>query len=1032
MTDVSIGESRDITLASKASLSQGEANVKGDNLSGEGVKFSFAGPRAETADMSALERAEMMERSGVSAEETLRETGWYRGVDGKWRFEISDEDAEFSRRGDLVFKKEHPDYARYRELFDIQEKYTLGLPGGRKLTAEESKEYSNLRKTWKDTFRENGKEGDGANVQNRLAAYFQHDKLYEAYPELRDVEVMFDENIRRSSFSLKTKKISLAERENVDKYKRSLIHEIQHWIQEKEGFANGSSEEYWEERYSKQFKSNKEHTKMLEQQRDELYSKANPLYEAIGFSDYFNELLSKLERGEITIEDYEKMTNEYVKEHSSELYELRKEILKVNSELEDMYRNRRTAEELYINTAGEIEARDASKRVNMTAEARRNSMPARGDENTVFADYSESNSDRVEDSKKTAKEAVDSGAVPYTAHEKKNWEKSNTIVVYENDEQFNKFVLDALNNQNTNKKMYFGKVRTDVSKMIFDKTGVDIDGYNIVLRASEIRKILLYSHGDVTKEATRGQEAITIEDLKKIPLVITSPDNVVLSDKLYEGKPLIYFEKLIDGKIFVATYVSRKHRDVTVQTMYKRKRSLATASDAKSPLSTSETLSSTASSIDTVSQGDADVKGDNLSRKVKFSMPVPKSEAQYEDRTYKLYKEMQASIEEKLGVKISDETVQAMQGLADSVARGDETKAKAWREKLRDSILKNDMIYYGEADASDDVLSQYFKGMRNSGSKVLVTKEDSQDLTARELSSIFGVGGWSRTEGLGVDVMYEELVNMGAQLAEADSVQDRLLAIKEAREKLRNKDKAPMLNIGNVTELIDQAERGAVGAISEVERAREEATQNNPSVSEADSSLYTREPVSQANVTATVARLNEMADAIDAETDDVQKVTLEDEYRAEQLRFFEWILPHFTKANERGVTGDFCFHTAAELDAERLEVADSQRAAREADDYMNANNMTRNMVMAAHLLSEGELTEGELGEKWRNAEDREKIRELSELYKKVTASPEKLKRRHKQLFNDVLKHLFYYSGQMREINHVNMQTDTPERIIDKI
>ena len=635
------------------------------------------------------------------------------------------------------------------------------------------------------------------------------------------------------------------------------------------------------------------------------------------------------------------------------------------------------------------------------------------------------------ENEKTADEAAIDGVVPYTEHEKKNWEGSSTILIYESDEQFNKFVIDALNNQNANKKMYFGKVPTGVAEMVRNKTGVEIDGYNIALKGHEVRKILLYSHGNAEKEASRGQEAITVDDLKKIPLVIANPDNVILSDKLYEGKPLIYFEKLIDGKMFVATYVSRKHHDVSVQTMYKRKRSLAPANDAKSPFFTSETTSGTASSTDTVSQENADVKRDDLSDGVKFSMPTPTSQAQYEDRAYKLYKDMQASIEEKLGNKLSEESTRAVQGLADSIAKGDEAKAKAWREVLRDSVLKNDMVYYGEENVSDDVLSSYFKSIRKNGSKVLVEKEDSQDLTTRELSSIFGVGGWSRTSGIGVDVVYEEIVNMGAQLADVDSVQDRLLAIKDAREKLRNKDRQPMLNRGKVTEMIDEAERDAVNAVSEVERARGEL---NPTTrdDEGIAPYNTREPVSQENVQSAVARLNKMHDAIKDERDEVTRVGLEDAYREESLKFFEWIMPHFTRADERGVTGDYCFHTNAELDAERGEVAESQRAAVEADRYMEENKMSRDMVMAAHMLDEGETTVEDIGKRYRNVEDRDKIFTLAEMYKKVTASPDKLKKRHRALFEDVVKHLFYYSSQMRDISHINVQADTPERIIDKI
>jgi hypothetical protein len=45
-------------------------------------KFSFAGERAQTADLDALERAKEMQAAGV-AEETIRqETGWFVGMDG--------------------------------------------------------------------------------------------------------------------------------------------------------------------------------------------------------------------------------------------------------------------------------------------------------------------------------------------------------------------------------------------------------------------------------------------------------------------------------------------------------------------------------------------------------------------------------------------------------------------------------------------------------------------------------------------------------------------------------------------------------------------------------------------------------------------------------------------------------------------------------------------------------------------------------------------------------------------------------------
>ena len=50
----------------------------------------FAGRNARTADLSALNRAERMQERGASGEEIWRDTGWFQGADGQWRFEIND------------------------------------------------------------------------------------------------------------------------------------------------------------------------------------------------------------------------------------------------------------------------------------------------------------------------------------------------------------------------------------------------------------------------------------------------------------------------------------------------------------------------------------------------------------------------------------------------------------------------------------------------------------------------------------------------------------------------------------------------------------------------------------------------------------------------------------------------------------------------------------------------------------------------------------------------------------------------------
>ena len=64
-------------------------------------RFSYAGEQAHTADLDALERAKEMQAAGV-AEETIRqETGWFVGMDGKWRWEIADSSMRYHASGDL-------------------------------------------------------------------------------------------------------------------------------------------------------------------------------------------------------------------------------------------------------------------------------------------------------------------------------------------------------------------------------------------------------------------------------------------------------------------------------------------------------------------------------------------------------------------------------------------------------------------------------------------------------------------------------------------------------------------------------------------------------------------------------------------------------------------------------------------------------------------------------------------------------------------------------------------------------------------
>jgi hypothetical protein len=107
----------------------------------------FAGPMAKTANHVALSRAAEMEAQGQHPDEIWRATGWGRGADDKWRFEISDDAARVDlpahaemRPGELPVETTHGEAIQHPELAaaypDIPERPLLyqrldPAPGGR-------------------------------------------------------------------------------------------------------------------------------------------------------------------------------------------------------------------------------------------------------------------------------------------------------------------------------------------------------------------------------------------------------------------------------------------------------------------------------------------------------------------------------------------------------------------------------------------------------------------------------------------------------------------------------------------------------------------------------------------------------------------------------------------------------------------------------------------------------------------------------------------------------------------------------------
>ena len=311
-------------------------------------RYSYGGVNANTADQKTLARAQELQMQGEDDERVRKETGWHTGMEGKLRFEIDDSKMKYHRGGDAAFSRNHPDYAEYQKLVD---KMLTGSAEAWK--PEDQGRLQELDKTWGREYGRLSERVDRGSAT--LEDVIDHEELFQAYPQLRNVRVEFKElpGNTQGYFSPSENKIALDSKLR-SAPEATIIHEIQHAIQKAEGFASGASPEYWQ------------------QHRDEA--------KEARIAD-IREEIARLE------EQLPWDLNRWTAEDDAieaKIGELEDSIIDIQNGVGmDSY-------DLYHNTAGEIEARDAASRRELTPEQRRAAPPARADENTVYADLSDS------------------------------------------------------------------------------------------------------------------------------------------------------------------------------------------------------------------------------------------------------------------------------------------------------------------------------------------------------------------------------------------------------------------------------------------------------------------------------------------------------------------------------------------------------------------------------------------------------------------------------------------------------------------
>lgn len=175
-----------------------------------------------------------------------------------------------------------------------------------------------------------------------------------------------------------------------------LLHEAQHAIQEREGFARGSNRGYWEKQiqggYDARTKSERAEAAEIERQYHRVEAEDPEFFEeasqlmlsapTIPRGEFDTETWEQVEEDPPEWQEFDARRDALEEKYGDKLFEFMFLFDKFRSV---QTRTRRTASDLYMDTAGEIEARDVSRRRSMDAEQRKNTRPDIDREDVVFA-----------------------------------------------------------------------------------------------------------------------------------------------------------------------------------------------------------------------------------------------------------------------------------------------------------------------------------------------------------------------------------------------------------------------------------------------------------------------------------------------------------------------------------------------------------------------------------------------------------------------------------------------------------------------
>ena len=319
----------------------------------DGTLGSFAGVNSKTINSDVFFHAQKMAEEGAHPDDIWEHTGFFKGADDKWRYEIPDDKAALNE--DKIEQK-----------------------------------YKSLANSKYDSYGVKDPEGPGG---HKLEDVLHHPELYKAYPELKDINVKpvppmwslqgiqggFDDPSNTLYIGAGSKQRMLS----------TTLHEIQHAIQAKEGFSLGSNTDMFiPEDLEKLFTKFQQVKTASEQEVKDLIDLHGNKFknlpteikktsvsttpkgwgdeigwgDSVGDPDIIYRNIATMMRNKDILTADDKNLMDTIRRQYPEIYDKIQSLVKANNTVQD---KKDQLLELYRRTRGEVEARNVQKRLEM-------------------------------------------------------------------------------------------------------------------------------------------------------------------------------------------------------------------------------------------------------------------------------------------------------------------------------------------------------------------------------------------------------------------------------------------------------------------------------------------------------------------------------------------------------------------------------------------------------------------------------------------------------------------------------------------